>query len=167
MSKGRLPSFRSPRDLTLGGKNEATKGSLAKSILGDEKNYLNVARKDGKTKNDPSTSNDKSDRYKVTFTDDHRIRCDICQKTFTVPKNAKQHIETIHSGKIKNIPCKAPGCSKMFKCDRYLYDHMRRSHGISAKDAKMIPPKSKPKATLTKEELLSFRFYIKKESIED
>ena len=64
MSKGRLPSFRSPRDLTLGGKNEATKsslkpGSLAKSILGDEKKKkfapnLNVQRKDAKAKNDSS-----------------------------------------------------------------------------------------------------------------
>ena len=70
MSKGRLPSFRSPRDLTLGGKNEATKsslkpGSLAKSILGDEKKKkfapnLNVTRKDGKAKNDPSNGTNTS-----------------------------------------------------------------------------------------------------------
>ena len=64
MSKGRLPSFRSPRDLTLGGRNEGTKsglkpGSLTKSILGadaDKKKKfapnLNVQRKDTKAKAD-------------------------------------------------------------------------------------------------------------------
>ena len=63
MSK-RLPSFRSPRDLTLGGKADASKGGLKtpKSLLGDadkKKKFapnLNVQRKDVKLKLDDTKS---------------------------------------------------------------------------------------------------------------
>ena len=73
-----------------------------------------------------------------------RVRCDSCKdlKTFSEFKNFKQHHESVHI--FKNIHCQVLGCEKKFSCKRYLRDHMRRSHGISAK---MIASTSKPKAT--------------------
>ena len=73
MSK-RLPSFRSPRDLTLGGKTDASKSGLkaSKSLLGDadkKKKFapnLNVQRKDSKPKVDETKTSKSSNEAKTS-----------------------------------------------------------------------------------------------------
>ena len=88
-----------------------------------------------------------------TMLDNLKFRCDNCQKSFSEFNNFRQHHNSVHLVKIKNISCEK--CDKKFHCKRYLRDHMRNSHGIYAK---MIPSTSKPKAT---------KQSVKKEPIED
>ena len=97
-----------------------------------------------------------------------RIQCDICSKDFSALKNAYQHQKSIHFGsKIKTFLCKSPGCQKKFPSLRYLKEHARNMHGISAK---MIPSTSKTKATKTVKRVVAREpqnIDVKEEPVED
>ena len=81
---------------------------------------------------------------------DGSFGCGICFKKFPRRRygHAKRHYQDVHMAKVinqeKSFSCKAPGCYKKFRNENYMKDHMRKSHGISAK---MIPSTSKPKTT--------------------
>ena len=78
---------------------------------------------------------------------DGRFSCGLCFKAFSRKQEAKRHYKDIHLTKAKggkNFSCKLPGCDKKFGNARYMKEHMRTKHGISAK---MIPSTSKPKTT--------------------
>ena len=106
--------------------------------------------------------------YQVTMLDNGRIRCDICSKDFSAVKNAYQHQKSIHFGsKIKTFLCKSPGCQKKFPSLRYLKEHARNMHGISAK---MIPSTSKTKATKSVKRVIAREpqnIDVKEEPVED
>ena len=64
---------------------------------------------------------------------DGNYGCGLCFKSFTRFQVAKRHYQNIHFAQEKNISCRAPGCDKKFAILRYMKEHMRTSHGISAK----------------------------------
>ena len=79
---------------------------------------------------------------------DGRISCGKCFKIFPgkfAMGNAKQHYQNVHmTSDGEKIPCRAPGCDKKFKTMHSMKDHMRQTHGVSAK---MIPSTSAIKST--------------------
>ena len=76
---------------------------------------------------------------------DGSFSCGLCFKPFPSKGGAKRHYKDIHMTKEgKHFSCKLPGCDKKFGNARYMKDHMRLRHGISAK---MLPSTSKPTAT--------------------
>ena len=76
---------------------------------------------------------------------DGSFSCGLCFKPFPSKGAAKRHYKDIHMTKEgKHFSCKLPGCDKKFGNARYMKDHMRLRHGISAK---MLPSTSKPTAT--------------------
>ena len=98
-------------------------------------------------------------KFGVQLLENGRVRCEVCDKDFSQLKNARQHFQTIHVTKDKNIPCEK--CDKKFSNLRYMKDHMRRIHKISAK---MIPSTSKTKMEVKKE---SEKIDVKEEPMED
>ena len=64
---------------------------------------------------------------------DGNYGCGLCFKSFTRFQVAKRHYQNIHFAQEKNISCRAPGCDKKFAILRYMKEHMRTSHGISAR----------------------------------
>ena len=109
-----------------------------------------------------SKSESYEDAYQVTMLENDRLRCDICSKSFSQLKNVKQHHDTIHVSKIKSFSCKIPGCQKKVSCQRYLNDHKRKIHDISAKATKKSGM-TKPSKKVIAEEPQN----VKAESIED
>ena len=79
---------------------------------------------------------------------DGNYGCGLCFKSFTRFQVAKRHYQNIHFAQEKNISCRAPGCDKKFAILRYMKEHMRASHGISAKLIQTIrSTKSSSKST--------------------
>jgi hypothetical protein len=63
-------------------------------------------------------------------TDDGRVRCLFCTKTFTVVANARRHIKEKHqehNGEV--FQCHL--CSASFRIQRYYHEHLYKKHEIS------------------------------------
>ena len=71
---------------------------------------------------------------------DGKFICGLCNKTFNHNRNVKDHYYHVHKSKEKNIECSKEGCHKKFSNITYMKTHMRKSHGIYAKQ---IPSSSK------------------------
>jgi hypothetical protein len=72
------------------------------------------------------------DELPFARTDDGRIRCLRCDKTFTVLANARRHFKEKHATVSENIfECHL--CSAKFRVQRYFNEHLVKRHDISHK----------------------------------
>ena len=55
-----------------------------------------------------------------------KVRCEICNKTFSALKNQREHQRNIHESIGKVIQCKAPGCDKKFAVLKHMNQHFKR-----------------------------------------
>ena len=79
--------------------------------------------------------------------------CEICSKVMNKSR-IKSHMLEVHQLTERNVECEVHDCNQKFKCRRYMTNHMRIAHGISARKAKVensqerqepsLMPKSEP-----------------------
>ena len=83
-----------------------------------------------------------------------KVMCKICFKVLAQTTYAREHYRNVHlaNKSQRNIPCRSPGCDKMFYLSTHMKSHLRSVHGISAKtlEDKAIPSF---KVTLNKDAL--------------
>ena len=83
-----------------------------------------------------------------------RFGCGICFKSFGSKPAGTTHYQDVHmtDKSQRNFKCRAPNCNKTFAVERYMKDHMKRRHGISAKMLKSKKSVKVPKKGMRQEE---------------
>jgi len=91
---------------------------------------------------------------KLTRLKDGTVSCDACFKIIAGGRNAmgnaKKHYKEVHLSSVKNIDCRFQGCNKKFAHMFIMKNHMRQSHGISAKQIPSTPLTTKTKSSTIK-----------------
>ncbi|ODM89130.1 Zinc finger and BTB domain-containing protein 48 [Orchesella cincta] len=69
-------------------------------------------------------------------TGDKPWKCSICPKAFSVKSSLELHLATKHGIGVEMFKCEVEGCGKLFPLRRYHRFHMRKVHGVFAKNCK-------------------------------